>query len=138
MRSNVTDNRLKRNSKSGSLYRKLFYYFLAFTVIFIALLWILQVFTLNYSYKSSRLNDIMKTGRQVKAEISDEDSADEIIEDLSIDRDTAIVLYDTSSGSIITKFRRSVKAMKSSSLRRETIPCLLLYVAAIFSIFAFR
>ncbi|MBQ6655351.1 MAG: HAMP domain-containing histidine kinase [Erysipelotrichaceae bacterium] len=128
---------MKRNRKSGSLYRKLFYYFLAFTVIFIALLWILQVFTLNYSYKSSRLNDIMKTGRQVKAEISDEDSADEIIEDLSIDRDTAIVLYDTSSGSIITsnaqvidelRIRFNLKDLFSPLVSSPDSPEILLYM----------
>ena len=102
MRSNVMNNQTTDKSKSGSLYRKLFYYFLIFTVIFIALLWILQVFTLNYSYKSSRLNDIMKTGRQVREEIGTQNDKASIIDDLSVDRDTAIVVYDMNNGSIIT------------------------------------
>ncbi len=84
--------------KSGPLQRRLFYYFLIFTVVFIALLWVLQVFTLNYSYKSSRLNEIMKTGRQVSQILEEPKDIDE----LPADRDSSIVIYDEASGSMYT------------------------------------
>lgn len=79
--------------KSGPLKRNLFYYFIIFTVFFILLLWILLVFSLNYTYKSTRLDQITRTGRMV-VEKAKTESIDGWLKTDPDNRDTSIVVYN--------------------------------------------
>lgn len=136
MLNNNASREKKTSGKSGSLQWKLFYYFLAFTVVFIALLWTLQVLTLNYSYKSARLNEIMKTGRQIRQQLADDDEAD-LIEEIQIDRDTALIILDGGKGKLYSaneaviddlKIRFDLRELFSALNSSGDSPEVLLYV----------
>lgn len=79
-------------NKELSVKWKIFFYFLAFSLIMLVLLWLFQIVLLNDFYRTIKTNELFSTASTIEKKITSQELTN-VIENTSINRDICIMLY---------------------------------------------
>ena len=81
-----------------SLSKKIFIWFAAFTILFIVLLWVFQSFLLDDIYQYIKTKELQRIPDTVASEYSKQDDLTEFVFELSIDKDSCIMIINRDGG----------------------------------------
>lgn len=82
--------------KELSVKWKIFFYFLAFSLIMLLLLWLFQIVLLNDFYRTIKINELYSTAQSIQKNIESENLTS-LIDSIAQKKDICLMLYDDSN-----------------------------------------